>query len=143
MRKSTMIRTYSELLTIPSFEERFRYLKLSASVGSATFGYDRYLNQKFYKSKEWRQLRNQIITRDSGYDMALEGYEIRGRIIIHHLNPIVESDISDVTDNLLNPEYLVCVSNDTHNAIHYGDEDLIRAKTFVQRRPNDTCPWRE
>ena len=138
-----MIRTYNELIRLPSFEERFRYLKLSGSVGKATFGYDRYLNQRFYKSQEWKSLRNEVIVRDCGCDMGLRDYEIRGRVIIHHMNPIVDEDIIDNTEYLMNPDYLVCVSHDTHNAIHYGNDDIIRAKIFVERHPNDTCPWKE
>jgi hypothetical protein len=138
-----MIRTYSELVHLPTFEERFRYLKLTGSVGKATFGYDRYLNQNFYKSNEWKRLRNEIIVRDNGCEMSLDGFEIGGKIFIHHMNPINEEDIVNNTDYLLNPEYLVCVSHDVHNAIHYGDDSILRAKIFVERRPNDTCPWKE
>lgn len=139
----TMIRTYSELIRIPTFSERFRYLKLAGSVGKATFGYDRYLNQRFYKSPEWKRLRNEIITRDGGYDLAVDGYEIRGRIFIHHMNPIDDTDIIENTDYLMNPDFLVCVSQDTHNAIHYGNDDYLNFKEYHERRPNDTCPWKE
>lgn len=143
MRTSMMIRTYSELIQLPTFRQRFEYLKLSGSVGKATFGYDRYLNQRFYTSKEWKDLRNEIIVRDNGCDLGLEDYEIRGRILIHHMNPIVDDDIVNVSDYLMNPEYLICVSHDVHNAIHYGNDDILRAKEYVPRRPNDTCPWKE
>ncbi len=143
MRMSMMIRTYRELITLPTFKERFEYLKLTGAVGKATFGYDRYLNQNFYRSNEWRTLRNEIITRDCGCDMGLTGYDIRGRIIIHHMNPITDDDILNVTEYLANPDFLVCVSHDTHNAIHYGNEDIIRTKEYVERQPNDTCPWKE
>lgn len=143
MRTSMMIRTYSELIQLPTFRQRFEYLKLSGSVGKATFGYDRYLNQRFYTSKEWKDLRNEIIVRDNGCDLGLEDFEIRGRILIHHMNPIVDDDIVNVSDYLMNPEYLICVSHDVHNAIHYGNNDILRAKEYVPRRPNDTCPWKE
>lgn len=138
-----MIRRYSELVTLPTFEERFRYLKLTGGVGKATFGFDRYLNQSFYKSHEWKRLRNEIIVRDLGCEMGLEGYEIGGRILIHHMNPITDKDIIDNTNFLMNPEYLVCVSHEVHNAIHYGDESIFRRMVLVERRPNDTCPWKE
>lgn len=137
------IRTYSELIQIPTFKERFRYLKLSGSIGEATFGYDRYLNQNFYRSNEWKTIRNNIIVRDMGCDMALEGYEIGGKIFIHHINPINVDDIVNVTEYLMNPEFLVCVSQETHNAIHFGDESILRSKVLVERKPNDTCPWKE
>ena len=140
---SSMIRYYSELIQLPTFKERFEYLKLSGSVGKATFGYDRYLNQNFYKSREWKRLRDEIIVRDNGCEMGLEGFEIRGRILIHHMNPIVDDDIINVSDYLMNPDYLICVSHDLHNAIHYGNDDILRAKNFQPRRPNDTCPWKE
>ena len=140
---STMIRYYSELIQLPTFKERFEYLKLSGSVGKATFGYDRYLNQNFYKSREWKRLRDEIIVRDNGCEMGLEGFEIRGRILIHHMNPIVDDDIVNVSDYLMNPDYLICVSHDLHNAIHYGNDDILRAKNFQPRRLNDTCPWKE
>ena len=138
-----MIRYYSELIQLPTFKERFEYLKLSGSVGKATFGYDRYLNQNFYKSQEWKRLRNEIIVRDNGCEMGLEDYEIRGRILIHHMNPIVDDDIVNMSDYLMNPEYLICVSDDIHNAIHYGNDDIVRAKDYIPRRPDDTCPWKE
>lgn len=138
-----MIKTYSELIQLPTFKERFGYLKLSGSVGKATFGYDRYLNQNFYKSHEWKSLRNRIIVRDNGCEMGLDDYEIKGRIFIHHMNPIVDDDIVNVSDYLMNPEYLICVSHDVHNAIHYGNDDILRVKDYIPRRPNDTCPWKE
>lgn len=135
------IRTYSELITIPTFEERFRYLRLKGSVGVDTFGFDRYLNQKFYRSIEWRRVRDEVIVRDGGCDLGIEDRLIYGRILIHHLNPITEKDILHMTDALLNPEFLICVSHITHNAIHYGDENLLM-KGPVIRTPNDTCPWK-
>lgn len=137
----TMIRTYSELLSLKSFRERYEYLKLDGSVGVETFGFDRYINQKFYNSKEWRQLRNEIIVRDSGCDLGIEGYEIYGKITIHHMNPIELRDIVYRNEILMNPEYLISTTLDTHNAIHYGDESLL-ADVEVERKKNDTCPWR-
>lgn len=136
------IRTYSELSKIDDFLERFRYLSLKGSVSEETFGFDRYLNQKFYRSRDWRQLRNKIIVRDNGCDLGVIGHDIFEHIIIHHMNPLRPNDIINSTDFLLNPEYLICVSRITHNAIHYGDESLIAPIDLVERKPNDTCPWR-
>ena len=135
------IRTYSELIRLPTFEERFRYLKLDGLVGKDTFGFDRYLNQEFYRSKEWKEIRDFVIVRDNGCDLGMDDYEIVGRIYIHHMNPITVNDIVHSSDFLLNPDYLVCVSHNTHNAVHYGDEDLL-VTAPVERRKNDTCPWR-
>lgn len=137
-----MIRTYTELIQLPTFKERYDYLRLGAIVGQDTFGFDRYLNQKFYHSKEWQQIRRDVIIRDEGRDLAMPGYEIQNGIYIHHMNPITVQDINDVTNFLLNPEYLVCVTQQTHNAIHYGDASLL-PQLPVERRPNDTCPWRQ
>lgn len=134
------IRTYSELITFPTLIERFDYLKLGGFVGKETFGWDRYLNQRFYQSREWRKVRDIVIIRDNGCDLGLDGYEIRGRVYIHHMNPIEVSDIVDVTDFLLNPEFLVCVRDMTHNAIHYGDATLL-PQDPVTREPNDTKLW--
>lgn len=136
-----IIKTYSELITIPTFKERFEYLKLNGKVGKDTFGFDRYLNQIFYSSSEWRRIRNQVILRDNGCDLGVEGYEISGKIYIHHMNPILAKDIVDRSEFLLNPDYLICVTHNTHNAIHYGDVDLLPLP-LVERRPNDTCPWK-
>ena len=136
-----MIRTYTELITLPTFEERFKYLKLNANIGDETFGYDRYLNQLFYQSQEWRMLRRQVITRDYGCDMALPDFEIMDRIVVHHMNPITKDDVLTHSEFLMDPEYLVCVSDETHKAIHYGDESLLFAEPVV-RRPNDMIPWR-
>ena len=135
------IRTYSELMRLPTFEERFRYLKLDGLVGKDTFGFDRYLNQEFYRSKEWKEVRDFVIVRDNGCDLGMDGYEIVGRIYIHHMNPITVNDIVHSSDFLLNPDYLVCMSHNTHNAVHYGDEDLL-VTAPVERRKNDTCPWK-
>lgn len=135
------IRTYSELMLFSSFEDRYQYLRLNGSVGEITFGFDRYINQKFYRSTEWKQIRNHVILRDNGCDLGVEGYEIHEKILIHHMNPIALSDIQNASDYLLNPNYLISVTLATHNAIHYGDETLlIRAPT--ERLPNDTCPWK-
>ena len=135
------IRTYSELIRLPTFEERFRYLKLDGLVGKDTFGFDRYLNQEFYRSKEWKEVRDFVIVRDNGCDLGMDDYEIVGRIYIHHMNPITVNDIVHSSDFLLNPDYLVCVSHNTHNAVHYGDENLL-VTAPVERRKNDTCPWK-
>lgn len=135
------IRTYSELILLPTFEERFEYLRLDGRVGEDTFGFDRYLNQLFYRSYEWRKIRDYVIIRDNGCDLGVEGYNIYGKVLIHHMNPITARDIERRTDLLLDPEYLICVTHDTHNAIHYGDENLI-IKAPIERRPNDTCPWK-
>ena len=135
------IRTYSELVQLPTFEERFRYLKLDGLVGKDTFGFDRYLNQEFYRSKEWKEVRDFVIVRDNGCDLGMDGYEIAGRIYIHHMNPITVNDIVHSSDFLLNPDYLICMSHNTHNAVHYGDEDLL-VTAPVERRKNDTCPWK-
>ena len=135
------IRTYSELITLSTFEERYRYLKLNGRVGEDTFGFDRYLNQIFYKSKEWRSIRDYIIVRDNGCDLGMEGHDIFGRILIHHMNPITKEDILERSDLLLNPEYLICISKNTHDAIHYGDESLLITAPR-ERTKNDTCPWK-
>ena len=135
------IKTYSELIQYPTFEDRFKYLQLKGRVGEDTFGFDRYINQRFYRSIEWKRIRDQVILRDKGCDLGILGHEIYERVIIHHMNPISAKDISDATDYLLNPEYLICVSHLTHNAIHYGDESIL-VTTPIERRKNDTCPWR-
>lgn len=135
------IRTYHELIALPTFKERFEYLKLSGSVGKQTFGFERYLNQKFYQSVEWKQIRDKIITRDRGCDLAMDGYDIVGRIYIHHMNPIEVDDIREATEYLLNPDYLITTTHDTHNAIHYGDGSLLVTEP-IERKPNDTCPWK-
>ena len=141
MMTTTNIRTYSELIQLPTFKERFDYLRLDGVVGKDTFGFDRYLNQQFYRSSEWKRIRNQVIVRDNGCDLGIDEYEIHGRILIHHMNPISIEDLQHVSDLLMNPEYLICVSHRTHNAIHYGDENLI-VSAPIERSQNDTCPWR-
>lgn len=142
----TTIRSYSELITLPTFIERYRYLRLGGNVGEETFGFDRYLNQLFYKSDEWRALRDHIILRDTGcndycQDLGVDGYDIHGRILIHHMNPITKEDILKRSDFLLNPEYLIATTKNTHDAIHYGDESLL-IQAPIERHRNDTCPWR-
>lgn len=137
-----MKKTYRELSRLDTFEERFEYLKLNGQVGESTFGWDRWINQNFYhRSPEWRSIRNQIIIRDNGCDLGVEGYEIVGRILIHHINPITMEDIETLSPMLLDPENLICVTHDTHNAIHYSDSSLLR-RAPVERTPYDTCPWR-
>lgn len=135
------IRTYSELSKLNTFEERYQYLRLNGSVGEETFGFDRYLNQMLYRSQRWKRIRDKIIIRDNGCDLGIEGREIHGRIIIHHMNPIFVSDIEKESEFLLNPEYLIATTHNTHNAIHYGDENLL-IKAPIERTKNDTCPWR-
>ena len=135
------IKTYSELITIPTFEERFEYLQLKGSVGKDTFGYDRHLNQVLYRSPEWKRLRNQIIIRDCGCDLACEGYDIHSKVLIHHLNPITVEDVLARSRKVFDPDNLVCVSHNTHNAIHYGNVDLLITGPII-RTKNDTCPWR-
>lgn len=139
---TTMIRTYSELIKYDSFEGRFRYLKLDGLVGEETFGYDRYINQIFYNSDEWKRTRRDVIIRDNGCDLGVDGFDIHSKILIHHMNPINVNDIIERSDYLMNPEYLICVSFKTHNAIHYGDESILMTQQIIERRPNDTCPWR-
>lgn len=137
-----MIRVYDELVLHETFVSRFNYLKLGDKVGKETFGYDRYLNQRFYRTQEWRSLRDQIILRDNGCDLGHPDFPIYGRIIIHHMNPLSKNDIIQHSEYLLDPKYLICVSHDTHNAIHYGNLDLLVTDASIIRKPNDTCPWR-
>lgn len=135
-----MIRTYSELRRLESLEDRFNYLKLRGQVGGSTFGFDRYLNQRFYASHEWRQLRHHVIVRDNGCDLGVDGHEIHDRIYIHHMNPMTVSDLVEFNNEILDPEYLIAVTHNTHNAVHYGDANLLR-KLPVDRRPGDTKLW--
>ena len=135
------IRTYSELIKIPTFEERYQYLRLSGVVGTETFGFDRFINQNFYRSREWKAIRDFIIVRDNGCDLAMEGYDIHGRIIIHHMNPVTIKDIQETSSFLMEPEYLISTTLSTHNAIHYGDESLLIQEP-IERSKNDTCPWK-
>ena len=135
------IRTYSELIAFPTFEERFKYLQLNGQVGESTFGFDRYMNQVFYRSQKWKSIRDFVIIRDCGCDLGVEGYDIHGKIIIHHMNPLSMRDIETESDFLLNPDFLICTTHNTHNAIHYGDENLL-VTAPIERTKNDTCPWR-
>ena len=135
------IRTYSELITIPTFEERYNYLKLNGIVGKETFGYDRYLNQLLYRSSDWRYFRDKIIIRDNGCDLACEGFELQSRIIIHHIDPITVEDIINKHPKVFDPENVVSTSHNTHLAIHYGDKNLISIGP-INRHKNDTCPWK-
>lgn len=143
LARATMmnIRTYSELIKIPTFKDRFEYLQLDGKVGEETFGFDRYLNQIFYKSPEWKAVRDFVIIRDQGCDLAMEGHEIFGRILVHHMNPIRIEDIVNRSKYLLDPEYLICTIKNTHDAIHYGDGSLLITGP-IERTKNDTCPWR-
>lgn len=136
------IKTYSELKTLTTFEERFRYLKLNGQVGKDTFGFDRWLNQIFYRDPEWKSIRDYVIVRDNGCDLGVDGYEINGRILVHHMNPITKMDIVERTEYLLDPEYLISTVHRTHNAIHYGDESLLFTMP-IERTRNDTCPWKK
>ncbi len=134
-------RRYSELKQLKTFDERFDYLRVGGKVGESTFGFDRYLNQAFYKSTEWIRVRRQVIIRDNGCDLGLDGYDIGGPIVIHHMNAITPEDLETFNPDVLNPEFLICVSTQTHKAIHYGDPKLL-PKTYVERSPHDTCPWK-
>lgn len=136
------IKTYSELILIPTFEERFEYLRLDGRVGKDTFGFDRYLNQVFYqRSHKWKAARDYVIFRDNGCDLGIEGREIYGKILVHHMNPVTLEDLERDSDFLCDPEYLISTMHSTHNAIHYGNNDLL-VKDPIARRPNDTCPWK-
>lgn len=139
--KTMNIKTYSELSKLTTFEERYRYLRLGGRVGEETFGFDRWINQIFYKDPEWLKIRDEVIIRDNGCDLGIEGREIYSRIIVHHMNPITKADILDRSEFLLNPEYLICTVKNTHDAIHYGDENLLITLP-MERNVNDTCPWR-
>lgn len=135
-----MIRTVHELKRYKTFEDRFEYLRLTGVVGESTFGFDRYLNQRFYTSREWKDLRHEVIARDLGCDLGIEGYEIFSRPIIHHMNPMTRQDIVHGNMDILNPDYLITTTHRTHNAIHYGDSSLL-VKPFAERRPGDTLLW--
>lgn len=136
-----MILSYSELITLPTFEERYRYLRQSGIVAEETFGGHRHLNQAYYRSAEWRQTRNHVIFRDNGCDLGMEGYEIQGPVYIHHINPITLDDILNRSPALFDMENLICVSFNTHQAIHYGDESLLPIISFNERTPGDTKLW--
>lgn len=138
---TTTTRTYSELITLPTFIERFRYLKIGGRVGAETFGHDRYLNQTLYRSDEWKRFRRDIILRDNGRDLACEGFDIAGPIIIHHIDPITIEDVLNRNPKIFDPENVISTWLRTHNAIHYGDESLLCIEP-IERTPYDTCPWR-
>lgn len=139
--RNTLMRTYSELILLPTFEERFEYLKLDSKVGESTFGFERYLNQNFYHSYEWKQIRRDVILRDNGCDLGVEGYDIFGPIIVHHMNPVTSNDIVLATKELMNPEFLISTRLETHNALHFGDISILTNRP-IERSPGDTCPWR-
>lgn len=134
-------KTYSELIQLPTYIDRYRYLKLGGRVGEDTFGFDRYLNQVLYRSNEWKRFRREIIVRDEGRDLACVGYEITGKILVHHIDPITIDDVNNRASKIFDPENVICVSHNTHNAIHYGDENLLITEPVI-RKPNDTCPWK-
>lgn len=137
----TSIKTYSELRRFDTFEDRFDYLNLVGVVGKSTFGFERHLNQKFYRSAQWRNIRDHVIARDKGMDLGIDGYEIYDRPIIHHMNPMTSQDLIHGNQDVLDPEFLITVTHNTHNAIHYGDRSLL-PQPLLERRPNDTIPWR-
>lgn len=141
MSISKIIRTYSELITLPTFEERYEYLKLGGVVGAETFGFDRYINQLFYRSSDWKSIRNKVIIRDNACDLGIPDREMYDNIFVHHMNPVLLDDVIHRTDILMNPEYLICTSFRTHNAIHYGDASLLVIAP-IERTKNDTCPWK-
>lgn len=136
------MRTYGELIKIENFLDRYEYLKLNGSVGAETFGFDRWLNQIFYRSPEWKHIREEIIIRDDGCDLGIRDRPIGGRIYVHHMNPIDVKSIVERKSILLNPDFLICCSHNTHEAIHYGNSDILLPDKFVERKPNDTIPWR-
>ena len=136
-----LTKSYRNLILLPTFKERFEYLKLAGTVVESTFGFDRYLNQRFYQSREWRQFRSKVIARDEGNDMGIKDYPISGTVIIHHINPLSVKDFEEQSDLLFDMNNVICVSHNTHEAIHYGDESLL-PKDPIERKPNDTIPWR-
>lgn len=136
-------KTFSELSSLQTFEERFKYLQLHGQVGTDTFGHARYLNQKFYRSTEWKNVRSFVIARDMGYDLGCVDRPISGEVYVHHINPITPEDIINGNmDKLLNPENLISVSLETHNALHYGDDSVVHKYDIIDRKPGDTCPWK-
>ena len=141
IQMNTSIRTYSELITLPTFIKRFNYLKLGGVIGEETFGFDRYLNQTLYRSAEWKRFRRDMILRDNGMDLACDGYEIYGKILLHHINPITIKDVLRRDPKIFDPENVICTTLNTHNAIHYGDESLLMTEPII-RTKNDTCPWK-
>lgn len=138
-----MLRIFSALNALPTFEERFDYLKLHASVGVDTFGFERYLNQKFYSSREWKAVREAVIVRDRGFDLGVPGRVIVGKIMVHHMNPMTRMQVVNEPETILNPDFLIAVSHPTHNAIHYGELTTLKPTVVFERQPNDTVPWKE
>lgn len=136
----TTSRTYTELSELETFEERFEYLSLKGEVGHETFGFNRWINQRFYQSQQWRRLRRDVIVRDRSCDLGVEGYDIHVNLVVHHMNPLTEEDITYGTPHALDPEFLICTTHDTHNAIHYGDASLL-TRPYEPRRPGDTKLW--
>lgn len=136
-----LLKSYRNLILLPTILDRFEYLRIKANVGDSTFGFDRFINQDFYQSREWRQVRMKVIARDEGCDLGVPEYPIGGKVIIHHINPITAEDIENASDLLFDLDNLICVSESTHNAIHFGDETLLPAEPII-RMPGDTCPWR-
>ena len=136
------MRNYTELMQLQTFEERFEYLRLDGEVGEETFGFDRYINQSFYRCGEWKRVRDQVIVRDNGCDLGIPDRQLYDHIVIHHMNPVTREDLINKKDTLMDPEYLICVSIPTHNAIHYGDESQLVPSSLIERKPNDTCPWK-
>ena len=132
---------YSDLIKLPTFDERFKYLEIGGHIGISSFGYDRYLNQILYHSPEWLKIRNEVIIRDNGNDLGVDGYPVQ-KITIHHMNPISVEDVLDRNPDIFNPEYLISCSHATHNAIHYGNEEYLNSLKVIERKPNDTIPWR-
>lgn len=142
IQPESSIRTYTELISLPTYLERFNYLKLGGRVGADTFGFDRHLNQMLYqRDPKWKSVRDYVIIRDNGCDLAMEGYEIHGKIVVHHMNPITVDDVMNNRDWIFDPEFLICTVHNTHNAIHYGDERLLSLGP-IERTKNDTCPWK-
>lgn len=137
----TKIRTYQELIRLPTFEERYEYLRIGGNVGESSFGFDRYLNQALYKSREWLSVRDLVIVRDNGYDLGVDDRSIGNRIVVHHMNPITAEDIENGNPAVFDPRYLICTAGLTHRAIHFGDKSLL-PKPPIERRHGDTCPWR-
>lgn len=135
-------RYFSELVKMNSFDERFKYLKIGGHIGIESFGFNRYLNQNLYHSPEWLEVRDKVIIRDQGMDLGVDGYSIGSRIVIHHINPITIEDVIDRNPDIFNPEFLICCSHATHNALHYGDDGYLSRFSYVERKPNDTIPWR-
>ena len=136
------IKSYSDLIVLKTFEERFKYLEIGGQIGIDTFGFNRYLNQNFYRSYKWLKVRDQVILRDNGMDLGVDGYPVNGKIVIHHINPITVEDVVEQNPDIFNLDYLISCSHATHNALHYGNEEYLSRFQVIERKPNDTCPWR-